>query len=319
MGIRGQGYSPKSILTGASTTNSVFENLSNGNAGAVNLDDVFPTADMIRPAPFDPRMIIELTGPASSVSIAGTRGTGKTTWAHWALRQCKDAWPYAMIVGETSKDPQWECVPDTFSLTNLDQMDAAIGMLIARQEKYKKAHAAGRVNRAALLVLDDVLGRADRLRYSHNLDRVLTIGRHMDIGVWSLLQQPTGYTPMQRSNVDWMVILRQNSMDQIDVLRKAYLGTVNGKNEQLRFLMTHARGWNSLVIGNRLPTDIGNRVFTVTAPEKIPAFKLGGTELWESHRRSKARQMGAAPLADPTKAWEPVFRQAPPTTDQVLL
>ena len=303
------GESNTSVL-GAST-GQVFENA--GNPGIVNLEEVFPTADQIHPTPFDPRMIVEETGAASSVSIAGMRGTGKTSWTRWALRQLRGTWPFVMIIGETAKNKQWNSVPDTFSLTNLDKMDDVIGMLIARQERFKQLHEEGKFNRSALLILDDVLGRADRLRYSHNLDRVLTIGRHMDIGVWTLLQQPTGYTPMQRANVDWMVMLRQNSIDQVDVLRKTYLGMINGTKEQYKFIFSYARGWNSLVIGNRLARDIKDKVFTVTAPESVPDFKLGSKELWEADRRAQAEQMKPKPPPLLNQAYRPLFRpDAPP-------
>ena len=134
-----------------------------------------------------------------------------------------------------------DLIPDECIFDKYD--DEWVGKLIERLTEYHKKNK----KYSTLLILDDCISDASRFQNSPNLEKVLTRGRHIGLGVMITTQHVTGIPPIVRNNLDW-IFCGQMNRHSVEILCDEFLAGDLDKTEFIKLYNKSTRDYSFFVI-----------------------------------------------------------------------
>ena len=184
---------------------------------------------------FTPELIIEnrddkkreegIEEPEKTCCFFGKRGTGKTFILNWILGTIGDKYRCVWVMTKTKINGTWqEHVEDEYIFEDFEPY--AIEQIIELQRKvipFARDHPEKKINPNVAIVMDDIITDG-RFKWSDQLDSVFTNGRHLKIALFITSQYAKSINTVGRGNIDWVFILPQFQLMQIDSLGEDFLG-----------------------------------------------------------------------------------------------
>jgi len=165
----------------------------------------------------------------ASMYIIGQRGTGKSFLARHLLGMYKDYLHHGLVITNTTFSGYWQQVFPTAAVIDVDIMDGALRMYIENQEDNVRKWRDGQLDirkAAGFVVFDDWVSDPKHARYSVDVVKLFTEGRHLLTWVVALSQYPKAVSTYTRNNLDYTIILRQNKIDTRDHIWRDHLGMI---------------------------------------------------------------------------------------------
>jgi len=165
---------------------------------------------------------------AISVAFFGRRRQGKGVLSYQFIRNLdksiKGGFKRIFLFSQTAKyqKDDWDFLnPDDI----FDNLENLFKIVEIRQEN-------GNKDEQILIILDDFLnmkGEDRMVRNSKNLEKILTLGRHLGIAICVLAQKPTMCSKLMRMNFDYIFYACMRSEDENYMIRRENLGLCKNK------------------------------------------------------------------------------------------
>jgi len=154
--------------------------------------------------------------------------------------------------------------------------------MTAKQNEKKKQGL--KVDRSAILIMDDCLSQKDKWAKDQNIKEVLMNGRHYGLTYILTMQTPLGITPELRLNFDYIFLLKEDSAINKKKLYENYASMFPNLKIFESVFSGCTKDYCSMVIDNRRPTDkIQEKVFWFQAKKR--RFEFGSAGFKEMHKR----------------------------------
>ena len=233
---------------------------------------------------FDPRTMAD-----DKVCIfIGKRGTGKTSLVTdilWHKKHLPAG--IAMSGTEEGNGHYRNFIPDLFVYGEYNK--AAVEKIIDRQ---KRNIAAGKVSPVFILMDDCMYDRA--FMRDSCIRQLFMNGRHWKIFFMMTTQYCMDMTPMIRTNVDYVFVLRDNVRQNRENLYKAFFGVFPTFDQFCQVMDACTENYECLVLDNTSKSnDVQNCVFYYKATLR-KNFRCGSAALWDFHRRHYNPRHGLA-------------------------
>ena len=236
---------------------------------------------------FDPSKI----GDDKVCVFIGKRGTGKSTLVTdilWHKRHLPAG--IAMSGTEEGNGYYKQFIPDLFVFGDYNR--EAIEKLIDRQ---KRLLATGRCSPVFILMDDCMYDRA--FMRDTAMRSLFMNGRHWNIFFMMTTQYVMDMTPMIRTNVDYVFVLRENVRQNRENLYKCFFGIFPTFDMFCTVMDSCTENYECLVLDN---TKTSNRIEDCVYWYKAPirrGFRIGSQRLWDYHARNyNPRHAAGAPL-----------------------
>jgi len=172
------------------------------------------------------------------------RCSGKSFLLRYLLSNEKDAIDKVFCICPTESVNKFysNLIPEDCIFDKYD--DEWVGKLIEKlTEQYKKNDK----KYTTLLILDDCISDAARFHNSPNLEKVLTRGRHIGLGIMITTQHITGVPPVCRNNLDW-IFAGQMNRHSVEILCDEFLGGDLDKPEFIKLYNESTKNYSFFVI-----------------------------------------------------------------------
>lgn len=214
-----------------------------------------------------------------TLTIFGSRGTGKTWIARNLMYLLQSKYPFGMVISASAFTGFWQQhVPAWYVMEEFNP--GVVNAFMRRQRDVVKAVKDGKLNvdPHAFIILDDII-HDERFRFNEEFNKIYVMGRHMKITIITLSQKVKGVNTTWRSNTDIAFILQQYRGPEIDTLFEEF-GNVLDKRDWRRLLELNTLQHRALVVFNKEKNGIlANRFRTFRAVDPGP-FLLGCREFW---------------------------------------
>ncbi len=154
-----------------------------------------------------------------------------------------------------------------------------------RKAKEKKLSETGKTpGNNVFVVLDDMLHDAQNWKKDTTIKNIFFNGRHYNLFFILTMQYPQGIPPELRSNIDYVFIFNEPSVQNRKKIYEAYAGMIPTQDYFNNILDACTQNHECLVIktsGNS--TDLRDQVFWYKA-EYHNDFRVGHPMLWKFHR-----------------------------------
>jgi hypothetical protein len=178
--------------------------------------------------------------------LAGIRRSGKTYLTRWLLKKLRKRFDRIFVLTGTKMSHQWDDLVGEQNIFD-DHFETRIEALLAAQENIAKREDGNLPS--ILLLLDDVIGDDTLKPESHSLKRLATLGRHVHISCFLLVQHLHAFRPTIRNNCDAMVLFSQLSQKTMEtVFEESLCGLHLTKRDLLSLYEQWAEGYRALVI-----------------------------------------------------------------------
>lgn len=164
----------------------------------------------------------------SKVIVAiGKRGTGKSVWLIDLMRTLRDI-PSGLCICPTERYSATfqRIIPALFIFDQYS--DQLLHEKLHRQKKkkykQKKYQEFKNTDVRSFIILDDCLKDIERWIRNDDVKELFFNGRHFDETFVFSMQYPIGIPPKFRTNVDFVVLFRDNANDNLERIYKYYAG-----------------------------------------------------------------------------------------------
>lgn len=171
----------------------------------------------------DPEMLMEnrddklreegVLEPEKTFVFYGKRGTGKTFCLRYLVEAVKKHYPRVVVMTDTTINGFWQqYVHSDYIHKGFDPY--VVMQLLEQQEKLmayinlEHPELKETINPNLLLIMDDIISEHG-FKYSEELDKCFTQGRHCKIAPWITSQYAKAVNTIGRGNTDWAFILPQ--------------------------------------------------------------------------------------------------------------
>jgi len=210
------------------------------------------------------------------VLFVGRRGSGKTTLVRDVLFH-KRKMPSGVLFG--GKYDLGDLFPPTFAH---DTYKPEILKTTFERCKKTLSPTAG--------VLDDCMFDKQMFRRCKVFRDVLMNGRHFNFLILITVQYLMDMAPELRSQVDFVFVLKENIIANIERLWKYFFGVVESVQTFKSILMACTDNYGALVLDNTsLSNNLSDSLFYYRA-EPHPRFKFGNRRFWYFHEVRGKRQ-----------------------------
>jgi len=243
---------------------------------------------------FDIKMIVDRCEMDSRKSpmivLIGKKDTGKSFLVRDILANAKDCFPVGTVIsGTEAANPFFqEIVPSKLIHDKYKPeivMNVVKRQLAVKQQRNheKKARGSSNIDPRAFLILDDCL--YDKSWINEESTRyVFMNGRHVDMVTLITMQYPLGITPNLRTNIDFVFILRENSIGNRKRIYENYAGMFPTFDMFCQFMDQCTENYECLVITNSTQSNkLDDQVFWYKASDH-PQFKMCDDSLWAGNQ-----------------------------------
>ncbi len=241
-----------------------------------------------------------------TVVIVGRRRSGKSFLARWLLYHLKHRFPAGIVITGTKLNGFWEnYVPDEF-IVDVEEIGSALASVYQRQTILKE-HPELNIDSRFFVILDDVMSDKYRVRFSKQLSRAFTDGRHYGIFTLITCQDPFGIGPDLRENADLVITFRMNQQSRKEAIGDNYMDSIYTKKLRSAFLWEHTKKLDpktgqpldqdrasekekenaipqALVINQAKNTEDFCQVYKKVIANKVPDFILGDADFWRAQK-----------------------------------
>lgn len=215
----------------------------------------------------------------SVVVLLGKRRTGKSVLVKDILHSNKDI-PCGVIISPTEEASPFfvDFVPHIFLFPEYDKN--IIGNVIKRQKKArKKFNRNPNIDPRAFLIMDDCLANDD-WKKDKIIREVFMNGRHYKLLFLLTMQYPLGITPMLRTNVDFVFILRDNLLSNRKRIFDHWAGMFPNFKIFCKVMDQCTQNYECLVIDNTSKSnDFQEIVYWYKADPR--EFRIGHKMFWD--------------------------------------
>jgi len=174
----------------------------------------------------------------STLLFIGRRRSGKTWAARHVLYCLKNRFPCGLVITGTKLNGFWNnYIPKEF-IHDLTKLNEVLDRVFARQRFLLSKPELG-IDPRIFLILDDVLGEKMKVRYSKQLLKMFTDGRHFKIFIAVTTQDPRGVPPDLRECTDIAFIFRQFQQTRKEAVCNDFMDYIEDKNARAKFLWHH--------------------------------------------------------------------------------
>lgn len=209
----------------------------------------------------------------------GKRGTGKSTLVTdilWNKRHLPAG--IAMSGTEEGNGHYKQFIPDLFVYSDYNK--AAVEKIIERQKRNLSLGKASPV----FILMDDCMYDRSFMR-DPCIRQLFMNGRHWKIFFMMTTQYCMDMTPMIRTNVDYVFVLRDNVRQNRENLYKAFFGVFPTFDQFCQVMDACTENYECLVLDNTSKSnDVTNCVFWYKAALR-KNFRVGSPALWQYHQR----------------------------------
>lgn len=224
----------------------------------------------------------ETMKPNTITLLVGKRGTGKSTLLEDICFHLKDKVDFAMGMSPTedSNNALGKFMPPT-----LVHEDYREDKLVALMELQKRMHRMKR-GYSVLIVLDDCCYDKKILR-SRVIREIFMNGRHRKITLIITAQYVMDLPPDLRTQIDYVMALRENVMQVRERLWKQFFGFFESRQAFGAIMDSCTENYACLVCDNKsnASNNVSDCVFWHRAPRGRPPFKIGRPAMWSLNSR----------------------------------
>ena len=175
-----------------------------------------------------------------------------------------------------------------------------------------KEHPELGIDSRFFIILDDVMSDKYKIRFSKQLSKAFTDGRHYGIFTLITCQDPFGIGPDLRENADVVIVFRQNQQSRKEAISLNFMDAIIDKKVRPQFLWDHTRKIDpesgeildyeelpegeddqkleekgipcALVINQAKSTENFNQVFKFAIASEVDDFIMGSPEFWKAQK-----------------------------------
>jgi hypothetical protein len=245
-----------------------------------------------------------------TVLIIGRRRSGKSFLARWLFYHLKHRFPAGIVITGTKLNRFWQqYVPDEF-VFDVEEMNEALESAYRRQ-KILKEHPELGIDNRFFIILDDVMSDKYKIRFSKELSRAFTDGRHYNVFTVVICQDPFGVGPDLRENADLIFAFRQNQQSRKEAIANNFMDSITLKKVRPDFLWKWTKKIDektgqpiniedypdesqqemeekgiprALVINQAKVTENFGEVFKFAVACEVPDFILGNEFFWKAQK-----------------------------------
>lgn len=211
--------------------------------------------------------------------MLGKRNTGKSFLVKDMLSFHSDA-PAGVVISPTESANHFysEMFPPIF--IHEEYSPAIIDNVVKRQRQIvRKVQDNPNIDPRCVLIMDDCLYDGS-WTHDKNIRQIFLNGRHLKLMFILTSQYAMGVTPMLRSNIDYVFILRENIVSNRKRIYDNYCGMLPSFDAFCSVLDQTTENFECLVVDNTSRSNrIEDQLFYYKAVER-PPFQIGSRHLW---------------------------------------
>lgn len=225
----------------------------------------------------------------ATIVVIGKRSTGKSYFVRDLLYYKRDI-PIGTVISasEGSNSFYSNMMPNLF--IHDEYSPEIIANLVKRQKLVTKKmkqqiamYGKSNIDPFGFLILDDLMYDSQRWVKDISVRDIFMNGRHFNIMFLITMQFALGIPPSFRTNVDIIVIFRENIMSNRKRLYDHYAGMFPTFEIFCQVMNQCTENYECLIINNRIQSNnISDQVFWYKA-DTHPPFKIGAPEFWQYH------------------------------------
>jgi hypothetical protein len=228
--------------------------------------------------------------PNATILLYGKRRTGKSFLARDIFYHHRDIPKGLIFSGTEDASPFFgDFYPDCFIHSEYDP-EIVKTALSCQGRKVRECRNQGLGVKGCLptnrffIVLDDMLADAKSWNKELTIQQIFLNGRHFNIFFILTMQYPFGIPPMLRSNIDYIFIFNEPSIQNRKKIYQDYCGMISSFALFENILDACTENYECLVIkaAGGTGTDLKDQIFWYKAKEHDD-FKVGHPKLWKFH------------------------------------
>jgi len=223
------------------------------------------------------------------VALIGKRNTGKSYLVRDLLYYKRDI-PIGTVISSTENSNRFygDMMPSLF--IHDDYSPEILANLVKRQKlvtkKMKQQQAMygkSNIDPFGFLIMDDMMYNANVWLKDPSIRDIFMNGRHFNLMFLITMQFSLGLSPAWRTNIDFIVLCRENIISNRKRLYDHYAGMFPTFEIFCQVMNQCTENYECLVIDNTSKSNnINDQVFWYKA-DSHPPFKLGAPEFWQYH------------------------------------
>jgi len=219
--------------------------------------------------------------PSSKILLVGRSGVGKTTIVKDICRQLNNIPLGICMTGtEDGVEDYSKIIPPLFVYNKY--YPKALRNLIAIQKKKNKKIPKGSPKRQRAFVLMDDLHYDKSMLNDKQLDYIAFNSRHDEIDAIWTAQDPTGFKPRHRTNLNYIFILNDSNFLNREKLFKYYAGQLGSISFFNQVMDAFTSNYSCLVIDNTSTTNkLEDSIYWYRSPNLPINFKMCSKDAWE--------------------------------------
>ena len=241
-----------------------------------------------------------------TIVIIGRRRSGKSFMARWIMYHLKHRFRAGIVITGTKLNKFWQnYVPSEF-VVDIEEIAGALESVYERQRIIKE-HPEYGIDPRFFIILDDVMADKYKVRFSKQLSRAFTDGRHYGVFTLITCQDPFGIGPDLRENADLVIAFRQNQQSRKEAIGDNFMDSIYAKKLRPYFLWDHTKRIDpstgkildqnnatekeiekgipqALVINQAKNTEDFCQVFKKATANEVPDFILGDADFWRAQK-----------------------------------
>lgn len=233
--------------------------------------------------------IEKLIWPGSVNVLIAKRGSGKSFLMRDIMFHLRHI-PRGVVVSGTEYVNAYyqNFIPMSYIYRHFDS--AKIEEIMDAQAKLIKNAGGKKPEHQLFMILDDVLG--DPATFKNNaIKRLFCDGRHFNITLFILIQDPMAIKPAFRTNVDNAFLFADNIHANIEKLWKFYCGVFKKFADFQEVFKQCTKNRETMVVKmtQNITNEIEDMIFYYKASDH-PPFKTGDKYFWEHHLKLVSEQ-----------------------------
>lgn len=218
--------------------------------------------------------------PYRIILIVGKRGTGKSVMSRHCMYHMREDIDICIGMSPTEETVQFFVDHTPASLVHRSFSEQAVKELVTHQRRM--AHKK-RKQEHVLLILDDMMYDKSVLK-SPVMRDIFMNGRHLKITVIIAMQYCMDMSPDLRSQVDYVMVMRDNIMSNRMKLYKFFFGVFPTFGEFASTMDACTENHECLLIDNTQKSNqITDIIFWYRADTNLPPFRLSSKKYWLLH------------------------------------